>query len=339
MTSNLSSPTVSSAGEAALIDRIRRRATVSSAWVTLGIGDDAAVLEPARGALDVLTTDALVEGVHFRRDWTPPRAIGHKALAVNLSDLAAMGATPRAALLNLALPAELPLRDFDELVDGFLTLADAVKMPLVGGNLTRSPGPLMLDVTAVGTAHRRRLLTRSGGRPGDELFLTGSIGAAAAGMRLLADSARRDDLGPVDRECVSRYERPDAQLECGIQIGRNRGASACVDLSDGLGDAARQIAAASHTGVVIEAGLVPLHAGAVAWAERHHLDSLEFSMAGGEDYELLFAIRPRQRRGFLSVAGRCRAAVTRIGRLTTEPGAWLERSGRLEPLVQGFSHF
>jgi thiamine-monophosphate kinase len=334
-----SSPPVSSVGEAALIERIRRRATGSCEWVTVGMGDDAAVLVPARGAVDVVTTDALVEGVHFRRDWTPPHAIGHKALAVNLSDLAAMGAEPRAVLLSLALPSELPLTDFDELIEGFLALSDAVRMPLVGGNITRSPGPLMMDVTAIGTAHPRRLLMRRGGQPGDEVFLTGSIGAAAAGMGFLADSARRDGLGPVDRDCLARYERPDARLECGIQVARNRAASACVDLSDGLGDAARQIATASHTGVVLEAGQVPIHAGAAAWATRHQLDPLEFSMSGGEDYELLFAVRPRRRRAFLAVAGRCRTSVTRIGRLTAEPGAWLERAGRLEPLVRGYSHF
>jgi thiamine-monophosphate kinase len=332
--------TVSSLGESALIERIRRRASVSRDWVAIGIGDDAAVLEPPRGALDILTTDCLIEGVHFRRDWTPPDAIGHKALAVNLSDLAAMGADPRAILLSLAFAPEFPLADFDRLVDGFVTLAQHVNAPIVGGNLSRSPGPLIVDVTVLGTARRRRVLTRAGGRPGDGLFLTGPIGGAATGLAILEAGVASDSLSPAERACVARYERPEARLTCGVQVGRNRAASACVDLSDGLADAARQISAASRTGVVIEADGLPVHAGALEWAGRQGRDPLPLALSGGEDYELLFAVRRRQRGAFLAATTRCRGTnITRVGRLTVEPGAWLERAGHLTPLVPGFAHF
>ena len=331
---------IASVGERALIGRLRLRAGTPPDWVTIGIGDDAAVIQPARGTLDVFTTDGLVEDVHFRRRWTPAGAIGHKALAVNLSDLAAMGAAPRVVLLSLALASDFPLADFDDLVDGFVTLADQVGAPLVGGNLTRSPGPAMIDVMAVGAVRPRRLLTRGGGRPGDELYLTGSIGAAAAGLARLTASADRESLDPDALACVARYERPDPRLDCGVQVARNRAASACVDLSDGLADAARQLAAASHTGVVIDAEAVPVHPGARAWADSIGTDPLALALSGGEDYELLFAVRRRQRRAFLSVTGRCRGlAVTCIGRLTDEPGPWLARPGRLEPLGSGFAHF
>jgi thiamine-monophosphate kinase len=147
-------------GERALVARLQARVGDTPRGVLIGIGDDAAVLEPARGELDVLTTDGLVEGVHFRRDWTPAAAIGHKALAVNLSDLAAMGAIPRASLLSLALPADFPVADFDELVDGYVRLATVSGASLVGGNLTRSPGPVIVDVTAIGRVGRRRLIRR-----------------------------------------------------------------------------------------------------------------------------------------------------------------------------------
>jgi thiamine-monophosphate kinase len=293
-----------------------------------------------RNELNVLTTDSLIEDVHFRRNWTSARAIGHKALAVNLSDLAAMGAAPRAVLLSLALPADLELAEFDELVDGFVTLADAAPVPLVGGNLTRSPGPLVVDVTAMGTARPRRLLSRGGGRPGDELYLTGSIGAAAAGLGILTAGADRTRLDDAAAACVSRYEQPDARLDCGIQVARNRAASACVDLSDGLADAARQLARASRTGVVIDATAVPIHPGALAWATGLGQDAMQFALSGGEDYELLFSVRRRQRRAFLATTARCRdVTLTRVGRLTAEPGTWLDRAGRLEPLGDGFTHF
>ena len=332
--------TIAALGEHALIARLRARAGVPRDWVALGIGDDAAAIEPERGTLDILTTDSLVEGVHFRLEWTAARAIGHKALATSLSDLAAMGATPRAALLTLALPVELGVGVFDDLIDGFVALANAARSPLVGGNLTRSPGPLVINVTAVGAARRRRLLTRSGGRPGDELYVTGQLGAAAAGLALLRTGASRTGMDDASTACLERFERPDARVRCGRIVAASRAASACVDLSDGLSDAARQIADASRVGVVIDAAAIPVHPGASAWADRTGIDPAAFALAGGEDYELLFAVPPRQSRRFAGATRRCRdLPVTRIGRLTAEPGQWLDRSGRLEPLAAGFVHF
>jgi thiamine-monophosphate kinase len=331
--------TIQSAGEHALIERLRRRAGPPPAWVPLGIGDDAAVIQPARGAFDVVTADSLVENVHFRREWMSAGAIGHKALAVNLSDLAAMGATPRATLLSLAMPVEFPLADFDALVDAFVSLGDREKVALVGGNLTRSPGPLVVDVTLLGAARPRRLLTRSGGRPGHELYLTGSIGAAAAGLACLEAD------GPANREadamaCIARYERPEARVRCGVQVARNRAASACMDLSDGLADAAGQLASASRTGVILDAEALPIHPSACRWAAKAGVDPITFGLAGGEDYELLFSVGPRQRRAFLAAVARCHGlTVSRVGRLTAEAGQWLVRAGESQPLGKGFTHF
>ena len=306
------------------------------------------MLDKERGTADVVTTDSLVEGIHFRRDWTSAAAIGHKALAVNLSDLAAMGAVPRAALLSLVLPPELPLADFDALIDGFLTLAGQERVTLVGGNLARSPapngvegpGPVVIDVTAIGSVHPRRVLTRAG-RPGDALYVTGAIGAAAAGLARLLTGGDRASLDADAAACVARYERPEARVRCGVQMSRNRAASAAVDLSDGLADAARQIAAASRCGVILDADRLPIHPGARAWAAAatEPLDPVAFALAGGEDYELLFAVGRRQHRSFLAVASRCGVPVTLVGRLTVEKGEWLTRSGRIEPLACGFSHF
>ena len=335
-----SNPALSHVGERALIERIRARAGAPPDWVELGIGDDAAVLRPPRGGVEVLTTDSLVEGIHFRREWTSPRAIGHKAIAVNLSDLAAMGAEPRGVLLSLALPSDLDLQWFDALIDGFFTVADRARAPLVGGNITGSPGPLVIGVTAVGAVHPRKVLTRGGGRPGHDLYLTGSIGAAAAGLGLRRAGLTDADLNSAAADCVARYEQPEARLQCGIQVSRNRAASACVDLSDGLADAARQLSAAGGTGVVLDAAAIPVHPGAAAWASSLNQDPLQFALSGGEDYELLFAVPPRRRGGFLAVARRGGGlAITRVGRLTTEPGCWLQAGGGREPLPEGFVHF
>ena len=198
--------TVSDLTETELIARIQSRLPPAPEWLVVGIGDDAAVVEPERNRLEVLSVDSVVEGIHFDRRFTPPAAIGHRAMAVNLSDLAAMGAAPRLALLSLALPAAFPCSDFDELIGGLTALAGRYKMPLVGGNLSRSPGPLMVDVMITGTVKRRQALTRRGARPGDNLYVTGAIGAAAAGLQILQEmhSAREPEDEGL-RHCVHRY--------------------------------------------------------------------------------------------------------------------------------------
>jgi len=322
---------ISDLGERALIERIRTRVPGAPSWVHLGIGDDAAVLEPARGELDVVTTDCQVEGIHFNRAWTSIYDIGRKALAVNVSDLAAMGATPRAATLSLALPASLPVADFDALIDGFLSLAAEVRAPLVGGNLSRSPGPIMIDVTLIGSARRRRLLTRGGGRAGHLLYVTGTLGRAAAAI---ANAQRADaapgTVGPGTQHpgTLGPGTMGPTRLSCGQQVARNKVASACMDISDGLADAVRQMASASGTGARVLSSKVPVDAAA----------TLEQALSGGEDYELLFAVAPRRRRGFEKIAGR-EADITCIGELTPGSDLILERDGRSEPLVGGFAHF
>lgn len=333
-------PSISSLGERALIERLHQRIGSAPRHVLVGIGDDAAVIVPERGTCDVLTTDSLVESVHFRRDWTMPAAIGHKALAVNLSDLASMGATPRASLLSLALPDDFPLDDFDALIDGFASLASRTGAALVGGNLTRSPGPLVVDVTAIGAVRPRRLLRRTGARPGYVLFVTGAIGAAAAGLAIREAGLATADLDGDARACVERYERPEPRLRCGWIVGKVSAAAAAIDLSDGLGDAARQLAEASGLGVVVDAGALPVHPGARAWCASAHRDPVHFACSGGEDYELAFAVAPRSRGKFLAAMRRCKdVSVTPVGRFTTEPGAWLEFADRRETLPSGFSHF
>jgi thiamine-monophosphate kinase len=332
--------TVADLGERALIERISRRAGVKSDWVAVGIGDDAAVIEPARSQLDVVTTDILVEDVHFRRRWSPPASIGHKALAVNLSDLAAMGASPRACLLSLALPERLPVADFDALVDGFLALARATACPLVGGNISRSPGPLIADVTAIGAAGRRRILLRSSARAGDELFVTGRVGGARAGLALLERGLDRARATAAELACLERYERPSPRLRVGRSVARQAAATAAIDLSDGLAEGVRQLAQASGLGAVVELGSVPIDQGVAAVAGEASTAGPAFALAGGEDYELLFAAAPRRRRALLACASRAGIELTRIGRLTRETDLLVSEDGVVAPLSKpAFGHF
>jgi thiamine-monophosphate kinase len=318
----------------------------------VGPGDDAAVIEPERGALEVLTTDAQVEGVHFDLRFVPPDAIGHRALAVNLSDLAAMGASPRVALLSLMLPDALEVATIDGLLDGLLGLAARQRVSLVGGNITRSPGPLIVDVTVTGSVRPRRVLTRAGAAPGDELYVTGTIGDAVVGLKSLQARAEGQpppasgsvqtsvDLKDEVAACEQRYLRPEPRMRVGVLLGRNRAASSCMDLSDGLADGVRQLSEASGVGMVVDGAAVPISEAARRWHTSRGQDAVSASVAGGDDYELLFTVRPSHR-------GRLRAVlkesgivpIIRIGMVTRERRLIVRAPDGDRELPPGFEHF
>ena len=330
-------------GERALIDRIRRRFPTPLVPFVVGNGDDAAVVKPERGALQVLTTDAQVEGVHFDRRYSTLEDVGYRALAVNLSDIAAMGATPRQMLVSLMLPAWASPEDVDALADGVVAAAREGAVDLAGGNVTRTPGPLVVDVTVIGAVRPRKFLTRGGGRPGDALYVSGSLGAAAAGLEWL----RSQQSGPVGlpqdpslAACVLRYRRPAPRTRLGALLGRTRTARACMDLSDGLADAARQMAEASGTGVRLDAAALPVDAGARRWFTERGTDPVRTAVASGDDYELLFAVPAKGGRRITAVGRQARGLLlTRIGELTSHDDMVLMRDGHSETLPPGFSHF
>jgi thiamine-monophosphate kinase len=340
--------TVSNLTEPELIERIQRLLPPPPDWLVVGIGDDAAVLAAARNRFEVLTIDALVEGVHFDRRFTPPAAIGHRALAVNLSDLAAMGAAPRWALLSFALPADYAVLDFDCLVTGLAGLAARHGVHAVGGNLTRSPGPLMIDVALGGTVKPRQAMTRKGARPGDAIYVSGSIGAAAAGLAMLrttglggpSDGKGRADLsGPPD-PCTARYLYPEPRVRLGLALARNRAATACIDLSDGLGDGVSRIAGSSGVGAAIDVDALPVEPGAAKWFQEQGQDAVQAAIAGGDDYELLFTARPRLHGRLSAATSHGQAPITRIGVCTVEPAIVLRGPGGVEsPIPGGYTHF
>ena len=315
-----------------LVAWIRRRVPPPGPDVVVGIGDDAAVLRPPRGEWLVQTTDTLVEGVHFERAICPPEAIGRRAVAVNLSDLAAMAARPQWLLLSLVLPPDLPLAHFEALVTGAIDEATRNGAALVGGNLTRTPGPLTIDVTATGRVRPRRLLRRAGARPGDTLWVTGSIGAAAAGLAMLRESA--DAAGPS----VDRYLAPTARVREGLALAAGRAACAAIDVSDGLGASVRQLSDASELGARIDAALVPVAPDARRWFERRGADPLAAALAS-DDYELLVAVPARSEGRLRAVRARTATPLTRIGVVTRDRACVLHRDGIDVPLPAGFAHF
>jgi len=311
-------------------------------WVSTGIGDDAAVVEPSRGTLDVITTDTLVEGIHFDRSFVSAADLGHKTLAVNLSDLAAMGATPRVAVLSLVLPPALAAIDVDQLIASLIELAGRHRIALVGGNITSSHGPLVVGMTAIGSVRRRRVITRAGGRPGDELWVTGTLGAAAAGLGYLRQKSSTSSPEETDaiQSCVDRYRRPEPRVRIGMLLGRNRVARAGVDLSDGLADGLRQITRASGTGAIIDGTSLPLEPGARLWFSRQGLDPLVETITNGDDYELLIAV-PRTDRRRLAVVERLSKGVplTHVGKLTQPRNLVLRTPEQDRDMPAGYQHF
>jgi thiamine-monophosphate kinase len=238
------------------------------------------------------------------------------------------------------LPVTLAVEALDDLVDGVAAMARAAGVAVAGGNITRSPGPLVVDVALTGAVRPRRILTRGGCRAGDTLFVTGAIGAAAAGLDWLRTRGGGEPDDPALAECVARHRRPEPRLRIGALLGRGRVASACMDLSDGLADAVRQVAEASGVGAIVEARSLPVHPGAAAWFRAAAEDPIARSVAGGDDYELLFAV-PRRSAGRLRhVLQQARGvAITRIGELTAGTDVQLRSDGSDGPLPEGFSHF
>ncbi len=302
-----------------LIEVIRTRCALARADVRVGMGDDAAVLAPPPGHELVVSTDTLVAGVHFPES-TDARDIGWKALAVNLSDLAAMGATPAWALLALTVPG--PSRDFvDAFAQGFAELAAAHRVALVGGDTTR--GPLSVTVSVHGFVPPGRALLRSGARIGDEVFVTGTLGDAAAGLRCLdrGDPRARElfNAAATREALLARLHRPSPRLAAGMAL-RDL-ASACIDVSDGLLADLGHLASASGVGVAVDALDLPASSALLALFDAS--ERLLLQSAGGDDYELAFTAPPSRNVDVLRDLSRVGCGTTRIGRVVKGEGVRL----------------
>ena len=311
-------------GEFELLERLRARLSPEAGRLVLGSGDDAAVTVPD-GAL-ATSVDALVDGVHFRLDWTPLPAVGHKALATALSDLAAMGATPGEAYVVLGVPAAIGEEDCLVILEGMLSVAEATGTQIAGGDLTRSP-VLWVSVTAVGYEQPPApLVRRSGARPGDRLVLTGRLGGAAAGLALLERPELADGLRPeVAAALRARQLRPWPRLAEGRALAA-AGATAMIDLSDGIGSDSGHVAKASGAALRIAADAVPLQEGVAEVAAAAGRDPLELA-AAGEDYELLASL-PADVAGKAAGGENLRlgsAEVTLVGEVLAGAGAEIRR--------------
>lgn len=335
--------TVGDLGEFTLIDRIVARLGPQRADTVVGAGpDDTAVLRLPGGRLQLATIDSQVAGVHFVPGRTPPAWIGHKAAAINLSDIAAMGGSPTHALAVLAAPPETPAGDALAIVDGIAAELARWGADLVGGNLTRGPA-VTVDLALLGEVDPAGLLLRSGARPGDAVLVTGDLGAAAAGLAvLLAEiEGRVLTVTTADRDAVvQRQQRPSPRLEVAPLLGR-AGATAAIDISDGLAADAGHIARQSGVGLRIDAERLPVAEATRRAAAALGADPLHWAGGGGEDYELFFTARPEAAADLVArVADATGVAVTRIGVVTAETRTVLRLPDGSERLLAGgWRHF
>lgn len=291
-----------------------------------GIGDDCAVIPQRDGSDTLVSTDMLIEGTHFILDDIGPRDLGWKSAAVNLSDIAAMGGRPTGTFLSMALPKGTSTEWVSGFIEGYRDISDRFGVPLLGGDTTASPDRVCVNVTVIGECPHGQARTRSGAMAGDLVCVTGTLGDSAAGLRLILDGRRGI---PCAGYLMDRHHAPLPRIDEGIALAASDGVHAMMDISDGIGSDIRHILSASGCGAAVDLSLIPMSdqlrecCGITGW------DAAEIAVTGGEDYELLFTVSPRQE-PFLTVAH------TVIGKITSEPGLVWKGSDRD---LCGFRHF
>ncbi|GFO53129.1 thiamine-monophosphate kinase [Geomonas sp. Red276] len=317
-------------GEFGLIDRIASRVAASPS-VPLGIGDDAAALLPTPDTLTLITCDMLLEGVHFDLAFGNPRALGRKSLAVNLSDLAAMGAHPRQFLLGIALPTDAAMDVVEGFMAGILETAERFGVTLAGGDTCASKGGMAISITALGEQRPELVAKRSGASPGDLVFVTGTVGDAAVGLRLLQEGAR-------DGYLVSRQLDPQPRVAAGVALAEAGVLTAMIDVSDGVLADLGHICEESGTGAIVEAARLPL---SDEYREITQPDPFGLALAGGEDYELLFCARGENRAEIERICRELGLRVSAIGEIVAGSGVRVIGPDGTDyhPPRKGFDHF
>ncbi|MBU5614285.1 thiamine-phosphate kinase [Geomonas azotofigens] len=342
-------------GEFGLIDRIKANVAASPS-VLLGIGDDAAALSPTPGQVTLITSDMLLEGVHFDLSFCDPHTLGRKSLSVNLSDVAAMGARPRHFLLGVALPKDVPLEFMDGFMAGMLEQAQRYGATLVGGDTCASKGGVAISVTALGEQRPELVVTRSGARPGDLVCVTGTVGDAAAGLKQLFQGVR-------DGFLVARQLDPTPRVEAGVALAEAGVVTAMIDVSDGVLQDLGHICEMSGVGARLELARLPLSEHYLAYCEGSHAplapwerdggegaatgkespgdDPFALALSGGEDYELLFCIPADKEAEVAALCAKVDLPVSVIGAITAESGIQLAApdGSPYTPPRRGFDHF
>ncbi|MGH9753758.1 MAG: thiamine-phosphate kinase, partial [Blastocatellia bacterium] len=333
------------------IKRIRDRAAKARAQdLVMGIGDDAAVLREREGRETLVTVDLLVEEIDFKLEYAPPRLLGHKALAVSLSDIAAMGGAPAFSLLTLGVPKRFQISNpesqifFEEFFAGYFALAEEHSVTLIGGDLSSTPDRLTIDSVVIGHCRAGGSVRRGGAKIGDAIYLTGSVGASAAGLKLLLDGARvNENEEGLTQSALRAHLKPEPRVAFGQAVGERGLAHSMIDVSDGLAQDLLRICEESAAAATVDFDSVPL-AKEVGLISKEAEAAFEFAVQGGEDFELLLAASNENEVELFKIAAYCGVRLSRIGEIIpmdqTPPRILLSRAGEIKPLsIHGFDHF
>jgi thiamine-monophosphate kinase len=327
-----------SINENQIIQLLQDRYSAKSPLVIKGIGDDAAVIRSLPSAEQlVITTDMLMEGVDFRPEWITPRQLGSKSLAVNMSDLASMGAKPLFFTVSLAVPSGVSSRWILDFYDGLMRPVSSLGAQLIGGDLSHTENGIMISITAIGQSIGQKLLYRSGGHAGDLLYVTGVLGRSAAGLQLLQNGCLRP-RSRFQQEAIHAHLSPEPRCDAGQWLAQCGLAHCMMDLSDGLSADLPRICAASGVGAEIRSEALPAFPHCCSW----DCDPIEMALHGGEDFELLFSVPNSKGRIFEERYPSSLPKITRIGRMTKDVGKiWITETGKRPRLLmnRGYDHF
>ena len=328
-----------------LIRALQRRYRSDGPGVLRGIGDDAAVIASNPRRSHLFTTDLLAEGIHFDLATATFVDVGFRAATANLSDIAAMGGTPEYILVSLAMPQSASKVQVEQLYRGLMTACRPHGVRLIGGDISASAAGWFLNITLVGSCSPRDVLLRNGSKPGDNLYVTGTLGDSGAGLQLLQNGHRRSRSFISFRHrrlLVARHLRPTARIREGCWLARGRWATSAIDISDGLSGDLRHLCDESQVGVDLDLSMLPITPACRAYALGLKQDPAMLALAGGEDYELLFTVPSRRSARFERATRAHRIRVTRVGRMLPR-GRGLHMimpSGRRQPLpLVSYEHF
>jgi len=327
-------------GEFGLIESIRKNCIALREGVVKGIGDDCAVYESSPGRVFLLTTDMLVEDVHFLLSSITPFQLGRKAIAVNLSDIAAMGGNPLLALISLGIPPERAVEEIHELYRGMRDICGRYAVSIVGGDTVAAHGTLIINVCLIGEADEREVLYRSGARPGDKIYLAGVVGDSAAGLAILRGEITAPES--LAAHFLKAHNEPDPLIETGRTIAASRLASAMIDLSDGLVADLGHIAEESGVGSLLFEDKIPLSHELKGLTNYADITPLDFALSGGEDYALLVTVPAENTREFEQACQRKGiSSLFQVGEIQQGKGIRIRHEdGSVEELVhKGFDHF
>ncbi|MBI4924663.1 MAG: thiamine-phosphate kinase [Bdellovibrio sp.] len=326
-------------GEFGLIEKINKKFSLNLPRNVIGIGDDCAVINQKDGHSLLVTTDLLIENVHFLKNNIHPKDLGYKSLAVNLSDIAAMGGTPQFAFLSVAMPTKLDTRWIADFCSGFYELANTENVFLLGGDTTKSKSDIMISAVILGKAKTTHIKKRSDAKLGDIICVTDFLGDSAAGLKVILNKYEKNKNA---LRLIKKHYRPKPHLREGQWLAQHSSVHAMMDISDGIDSDIRRIMKMSHCGAEMTIENIPISPTLKHFCKTHALDPISYALAGGEDYCLLFTAKPSSYQKLnQDFEAKCHHSLYKVGKIVNAKAdlIYLQNGKPYKPKIHGYDHF